>query len=45
LNEKPEFAVALFAEFVIQFEKIEPVNALPAKTIIGIATIRKRIAI
>jgi hypothetical protein len=43
LRGKSEQTVALFNHFVSQFQKIGKVTAQPAKTMIGIATPRKRI--
>jgi hypothetical protein len=44
LNGKSEHTRALFENFAKQYRKIAPVSLLPAKTMIGIATPRKRIA-
>jgi hypothetical protein len=41
---KPEHTLSLFHSFVQEFKKIGPVELLPAKTMIGVATPRKRIA-
>jgi len=43
LRGKSEQTVALFNHFVSQFQKIGKVTVHPAKTMIGIATARKRI--
>jgi hypothetical protein len=44
LSGKPAETVSLFNYFVDQFSKIGNIQAIPAKTMIGIATPRKRIA-
>ncbi|MGC3945071.1 MAG: DUF5655 domain-containing protein [Chryseolinea sp.] len=44
ISGKPAESVALFHHFVDQFSKFGKVQAIPAKTMIGIATPRKRIA-
>lgn len=44
LNGKSDHALELFHHFVAEFKKIGTVNLHPAKTMIGIATPRKRIA-
>lgn len=44
LTGKPAETVALFHHFVEQFSRVGAVRILPAKTMIGIATDRKRIA-
>jgi hypothetical protein len=44
LAGKSPHAVSLFHYFTDQYKKIARVNLLPAKTMIGIATSRKRIA-
>lgn len=44
LSGKPTETVALFHHFIDRFSKIGTVRAIPAKTMIGIATERKRIA-
>ena len=43
LNGKSECSIALFQHFVREFKKIGSVDVLPAKTMVGIATPRKRI--
>lgn len=43
LQEKSAHARELFAYFVAQYQKIAPVTVHPAKSMIGIATPRKRI--
>jgi hypothetical protein len=43
LNLKSEYTVALFHHFVSEYKKIGSVTVHPAKTMIGIATARKRI--
>lgn len=44
LNGKSELTVSLFHHFVEEYKKIGKISVLPAKTMIGIATPRKRIA-
>lgn len=44
LNGKSEFSISLFHHFIKEFKKVGNVEVLPAKTMIGIATPRKRIA-
>jgi hypothetical protein len=44
LNGKPEHTLALFHLFVKEYQRIGTVTLHPAKTMIGIATSRKRIA-
>lgn len=44
LNGKSDHTIKLFTHFVQKFGQIGPVTVHPAKTIIGIATPRKRIA-
>jgi len=44
LRNKSEHTLALFHHFVEEFKKVGAVTILPAKTMIGIATPRKRIA-
>jgi hypothetical protein len=44
LKGKSEITLDLFHHFIEQFRKIGKVELLPAKTMIGIATPRKRIA-
>ena len=44
LNGKPEYTLMLFDHFLAEFEKIGPVTIHPAKTMIGLANRRKRIA-
>lgn len=44
LQGKSPYALALFDHFVSEYKKIGTVNVHPAKTMIGIATSRKRIA-
>src|SRR5690349_20961665 len=44
LAEKSSRAVLLFNHIISEFEKAGPVSIHPAKTMIGIATPRKRIA-
>ena len=44
LKAKSPHTQALFAYFVSQYRKIGPISVTPAKTMIGIATSRKRIA-
>jgi hypothetical protein len=44
LSGHSEYAVGLFHHFVEQYRKIGDVSVHPAKTMIGIATPRKRIA-
>jgi Domain of unknown function (DUF5655) len=43
LNGKSEQTVALFQHFISEYNKIGAVTVHPAKTMIGIATTRKRI--
>ena len=44
LKGKSPQTQTLFAHFVAQYKKIGPVTVMPAKTMIGIATSRRRIA-
>ena len=44
LAGKSAYTVDLFRHFIKQFQKIGKIEVLPAKTMIGIATPRKRIA-
>src|SRR5689334_17004347 len=44
LNGKSEYTVALFNHFIKEYKKIGKVTVEPAKTMIGIASPRKRIA-
>lgn len=44
LKGKSEITISLFNHFVNQFQKIGKITIHPAKTMIGIATPRKRIA-
>jgi hypothetical protein len=44
LDGKPEHTLVLFNHFVKEYQRIGKVKLLPAKTMIGIATSRKRIA-
>lgn len=44
LHRKSEHTLALFHHFVNEYKKIGKVSVHPAKTMIGIATARKRIA-
>lgn len=44
LNGKSETTLALFNHFVQQFQRVGKVTLQPAKTMIGVATPRKRIA-
>ncbi len=44
LTGKPDHTIALFTHFIQQFGQIGAVTLHPAKTMIGIATPRKRIA-
>ncbi len=44
LAHKPEYTVELFHHFVTQFQALGNIAVLPAKTMIGLATPRKRIA-
>lgn len=44
LHGKPPETIALFHHFVGQFQKVGEITLQPAKTMIGIATPRKRIA-
>ena len=44
LKGKSEHTLSLFHHFISEFQRIGKVTALPAKTMIGIATPRKRIA-
>ena len=44
LQGKSELTLSLFDHFVTQFQKVGKVQLHPAKTMIGIATSRKRIA-
>ena len=43
LSRKSDYTIALFNHFISQFQKIGKVTVHPAKTMIGIATPRKRI--
>ncbi|NJM24589.1 MAG: hypothetical protein HC859_02745 [Bacteroidia bacterium] len=43
LKDKSPYAIDLFDHFVAQLQRIGPVDVLPAKSMIGIATQRKRI--
>ncbi|HPM29212.1 MAG TPA: hypothetical protein PLJ60_02655 [Chryseolinea sp.] len=44
LNGKSDHTILLFDHFVMQFKRVGKIEVLPAKTMIGIATSRKRIA-
>ena len=44
LTGKSEHTIDLFHHFILQFKTVGNVQVLPAKTMIGIATSRKRIA-
>jgi hypothetical protein len=44
LSGKTEYTQELFQHFIQQFKSIGTITVLPAKTMIGIATLRKRIA-
>ncbi len=44
LNGKSEVTLTLFHHFIDEFKKVGEISVLPAKTMIGIATSRKRIA-
>ena len=44
LDGKSEFAITLYRHFISEYKKIGPISVLPAKTMIGIATERRRIA-
>jgi hypothetical protein len=44
LDGKSQVAIALFDHFIHQFQKVGTISLHPAKTMIGIATSRKRIA-
>jgi hypothetical protein len=44
LEGKSETTLSLFHHFIEQFQKVGKISVLPAKTMIGIATPRKRIA-
>jgi hypothetical protein len=44
LHGKSELTLSLFHHFIEEYKKIGPVTIHPAKTMIGIATPRKRIA-
>lgn len=44
LNGKSELTLSLFRHFINEYQKIGKINVHPAKTMIGIATPRKRIA-
>ena len=44
LSGKSQLTIELFEHFVKEFQKVGPVTLHPAKTMIGIATSRKRIA-
>lgn len=44
LKGKSDHSIALFNHFIKEFRKIGKLEVLPAKTMIGIATPRKRIA-
>jgi hypothetical protein len=44
LKGKSELTLSLFRHFIDEYQKIGKVSVLPAKTMIGIATSRKRIA-
>lgn len=44
LTGKSESSIELFHHFIKEFKKAGKVDAIPAKTMIGIATPRKRIA-
>jgi hypothetical protein len=44
LNGKSPHTLEVFAHFIQRFERVGKIEVLPAKTMIGIATPRKRIA-
>lgn len=44
LSGKSEHTISLFDHFTTQYSRIGKISVLPAKTMIGIATSRKRIA-
>ena len=44
LSGKPEITVSLFNHFITHYKRIGNISVHPAKTMIGIATQRKRIA-
>src|SRR5882672_10375414 len=44
LNGKSEYTLALFDHFIKEYQRIGKITLHPAKTMIGIATSRKRIA-
>jgi hypothetical protein len=41
---KTEYSISLLDHFILEFRKIGEIDIIPAKTMIGIATRRKRIA-
>ena len=44
LHGKSELTIELFHHFISQFRSVGEISVLPAKTMIGIATSRKRVA-